>query len=58
MALGMVAIYDPRSRKSAEINNAKYDMKRFKGGPGNLSINTFYSVFTGFTVIPFVEDDP
>lgn len=58
IALGLVAFFDPRTRKSTEINNSKYDVKLFKAGPGESSINTFYLVLTGRTVIPIVNDEP
>jgi poly(U)-specific endoribonuclease len=58
IALGLVAFFDPRTRKSIEINNSKYDVKLFKAGPEESSINTFYLIFSGFTVIPVVDDEP
>jgi len=56
IALGMVCFNDPRSRKSTVIDNVKYELKLFKAGPENSSINTFYSMFKGFIMIPVVSD--
>jgi len=51
IALGMVCFYDPRSVKTTVIDNVKLEYKLFKAGPGDSSINTFYSMFKGLTLI-------
>jgi len=58
IALGMVCFNDPRSRKTAIIDNMKLEWKLFKAGPNESSINTFYSMFKGFTLIPDPDPKP
>jgi len=59
IALGMACFYDPRETKTTVINNVKLEMKLFKAGPDSRSINTFYSMFKGLTVIPVIgEPEP
>ena len=59
IALGMVCFYDPRPTKSAVVDNVKLQYKLFKEND-NSSINTFYSMFQGFVMIPetVVVDPP
>ena len=57
IALGMACFHDPRSTKSTVINNVKLELKLFKAGPGKSSINTFYSMFKGLTVVPVPVDE-
>ena len=55
----MACFNDPRSTKSTVINNAKLELKLFKAGPEESSINTFYSMFKGLTVVsvPVIDTD-
>ena len=59
IALGMACFNDPRSTKSTVINNVKLELRLFKAGPGESSINTFYSMFKGLTVVsvPIIDTD-
>jgi len=56
IALGMACFYDPRKTKTTVINNVKLEMVLFAAGPDNRSINSFFSKFKGFTVIPVVGE--
>mmetsp|Transcript_4604 Transcript_4604/g.5217 ORF Transcript_4604/g.5217 Transcript_4604/m.5217 type:complete len:483 (+) Transcript_4604:178-1626(+) len=52
IAIGMVCFNDPRSRKTTVIDNVQLELRLFKAGPENSHINTYYSMFRGFVMIP------
>lgn len=59
IALGLVLFYDPELTSGTVptvINGREYDMKLFKAGPEERSINTFYAVLKG--VVGEIDDEP
>lgn len=57
IAIGLVAFHDPRERRSTVINGAMYEMRIFKAGPGNTSLNTYFARFEGFAVQEIAPPD-